>query len=148
MPVKIEEFVKIVDAEGIEREGKVIGQNFIAVDDNDTIHYGKLVKMSRVHSTILCDNEKCEQMQIGDDFVSRPFQFSFDDNGDGSVDFLRKINDLVVVSNYKGEKMCFCSPDCSAAYFRRVNREKIVDISHGKGTKTLLDEVINGRSDV
>lgn len=135
MPVKIEEYAKVMGLDGVEHEGKALRQNFVAVEDAGEVFFGKLVSITKAHTTILCDNEKCENEEVGDDFKTTPRRMEFDDNGDGSIDFMRKISDLVVVSNWRGEKMCFCSPECSAAYFRRINKEKIVDISSGKGPR-------------
>lgn len=144
MPVEITEYVKIKDAEGIERVGKLVAQNLVAVVEGETVYYGQGIAVDKVRSKITCDNEKCENSEVGEDFVTRPMSFEFDDNGDKSAEFIKKISDLVICSNYKGEKMCFCTPECSAAYFRRINKEKfdkkLVDISSGKGFKTQFVE--------
>jgi 3-hydroxy-3-methylglutaryl CoA synthase len=150
MPVILTEYAKIKSTDGAEREGKAVANNLVAIEEDGEIYYGKLINVTHVRSKIICDNDKCSNSEVGEDFVSHPRTFEFEDNGDNSPDFMQKINDVVIVANYLGEKMCFCTPECSAAYFKRVSREnaekKIASISSGKGTKTQFAETPLGES--
>lgn len=145
MPITFDEYVEIVDENGNKMEGKLVAKDLVAIEDADKNHfYGLPLKRVKVITTATCDNDKCENSSVGDDFVTRPKSFQFENDGDGSPDFVKTVSDMVIVSNYKNEKMLFCTPECSAAYFRRANRERIVDISSGKGTKTSLLEEVGG----
>ena len=137
MPVSIEEIVRIKKEDGTEIEGPGLANNLVAVKDGDSISYGQLLGIVRINTTIICDNPKCDKGLIDHEFVTHPKVIQFSDNGDNSNEFIRDVSGVVITSDYKGEKLAFCSHDCNASYSKKIGSpSKVSSISTGKGKKT------------
>jgi len=136
MPVEVEEYVKITDVDGKEHEGKLLAKDLVSVDDGGVTYYGAALGITKVRVKVTCDNEKCENSEVGPDFVTRAKTIQFDETGQNAAETIKEISDIVIVSDYTGKKMAFCTPQCYSAAVRRTERDKIVDISAGKGSKT------------
>lgn len=124
MPVTVNEYAKITDVNGLEHEGKVVATNLVAVEDGENTYYGAALRVTKVRVKVVCDNEKCENSQVGPDFVTHPKTIEFDETGEAART-VKEISDIVIVSDYTGQKLTFCTPQCYSAAVRRTDREKI-----------------------
>lgn len=138
MPVSVKEYVKIKDLEGNEHEGVGIATNLTAIDIDGTTVYGIVTEMVKVRTKVVCDNEQCINSEVDDQFKTSPRVIEFDDNGDSSPDFIRKIAQIVIASNYRGEKMAFCTPECAAHYMKKTHKSNVVTGNFGKGPREVL----------
>jgi len=142
MPVTVNEIVEIVDVAGERHEGKAIATNLTCLENPDGGHwYGKLTKMVRLETTIVCDNEKCEHGHVDENFHTQPKTISFVESEGASKDFIKDIADVIITSDFEGNKLVFCSLECLAAKSKRIVRQ-VVEMPSGKGKRTFEPEVL------
>jgi len=140
MPVFIDEYIKIRDVEGKEQTGKALASNLVAVEDEEkVIHYGLAVGMNHLHTTIVCDNPQCENSTVDDSFKTVPKTIEFDESEDTAGTFLKDVVDVVIVSDFKGQKTVFCSDKCYAKFTKKAPAT-VLAMPSGKGSKTVLTE--------
>jgi len=139
MPVTIEEYAKITDEAGKSHEGKVIATNLTAIEEDGTTVYGATLQVTKVLVTVECDNEKCENSTVGDDFVTRPKTIKYDQT-QPSEDYIKDIANVQIITDYKGERKVYCSADCYAANLKRKSRERFETVTeaHGKGPREVI----------
>ena len=139
MPVEIAEYAKVKDDNGVEAEGKVIGSNLVGVEDeNGTICFGQLVGLTKIRTKITCDlGSECTKGKIDGEFHSHPKTIEFDDTGSGPGDFIKEVSQVVIASDYKGEKLVFCCYECSSKHYRKQGKyNNVVEFPSGKGKRT------------
>jgi len=138
MSVEVKEYAQITDRYGQLHEGEVTGTNIVEIDDNGTPTYGVAIKVTKVRVKVTCDNDKCENSTVGEDFVTHPKIVEYDqDKAEHNIDDISK---LVIVTDYKGTKSTFCTADCYSSYARRKAREQFEQQTapHGKGPREVL----------
>src|SRR5579859_1438356 len=120
MPVTVEEHVKLKDLDGVEWEGVGYANNLAAIrtEQGDTI-FGVVTGLVRVFTTVVCDNPLCVNSTVTEDFTTVPARISFSDNGDSSAEFIKRLSQIVITSDYKGERKAFCTQECAAKFLRR-----------------------------
>lgn len=138
MPVSVKEYVKVKDLEGTEHEGVAVATNLSAIEVDGSIVYGIVTSMVKVRTKVVCDNEHCINSEVDDQFKTSPRVIEFDDSGDPSPDFIRKIAEIVIASNYRGEKMAFCTPECAAHYMKKAHKSNVVTGNFGKGPREVI----------
>lgn len=126
MPVTVKEYVKLTDLEGKAHEGVGVANNLAAIEEDGNIVYGVVTSMVKVRTTVVCDNKDCVNSEVNDKFQTVPRTIEFDDNGDNSAEFIKKLSEIVITSDYKGEKQAYCSAECYAAMVRKEHRSKLV----------------------
>ena len=139
MPVEIIEFAKIQDLGGIEREGKVTATNLAEIEDEDGVkHYGSPTGLAKIRTKIVCDlGELCAKGSIDGEFKTHPKVIEFDDQGQGPGQFIKDVAEVVIASDYKGQKLVFCSYECSTKYFRKLSKNSnVIEFPAGKGVRT------------
>lgn len=139
MPVTVDEIVKIRDVDGVEYEGKAVATNLVAIRLNEpnTYAYGMVTSGVKVHTRVECDNPSCVNSSVGEDFQTYSKVIEFDDNGDNSATFIKEISQIVITSDFQGNKKAFCTSECSANYFRHeAKKSNVVEFPAGKGKKT------------
>ena len=137
MPVSVEEYVKLKDLEGNDHDGVGVANNLAAIREGDNIVYGVVTGLVKVRTTVVCDNPFCINSTVDDEFKTVPCTIAFDDKGDTSPDFIKKIAEIVITSDYKGEKKAFCTSECAAKFLRRESHiSNVVTGPFGKGSRT------------
>ncbi len=137
MPVEVKEYFKIRDIKGIEHEGLGVANELIAIQKEDgEFVYGKATELVKLHTKVTCDlGADCTRGKIDDNFVTYPKIIEFDDTGKG--EFIKDVSEIVICSDYKGERKVFCSYECSAKYYRKVEKyQNVIEFPSGKGTRT------------
>ena len=140
MPVLISEFIKIKSLDGKEYEGKGIASNLVAIESEDGSSwiYGQLLGMTKVRSKIICDSgPHCCKSTVDEEFHTSPKIIEFDDEGQGPGSFIKDVAEVVIASDYKGQKVVFCCYECAADYFKRA-KKALQDalLPAGKGART------------
>jgi hypothetical protein len=137
LPVSVKEHVRLTALDSTEHEGVGIANNLAAIEtaSGETV-YGVVTGLVKVRTTIVCDNPLCCNSSVTDDFRTVPALIEFDDNGDNSAEFIKKLSEVVITSDYKGEKKAFCTQECAAKYLRREPHvSNVVTGPFGKGPR-------------
>jgi hypothetical protein len=141
MPVNIIEFVKVKVPSGSEFVGKTVAVNLVEVEDDLGYRYvGTPEGVVKVRTKIECDlGDQCTQGKIDEEFKTHPKIIEFDDEGKGPGEFIKDLAEVVIASDYKGDKLVFCCYECSAKAFRKMGRNSnVVEITAGKGYKSAV----------
>ncbi len=139
MPVEIKEYAKIQTLNGIEREGVGVAVDLIAIKEDDgEIYYGKLVTVTKLRTKITCDlANECTQGKIDEEFHTLPKIIEFDEMGGGPGEFIKDVSQVVISTDFKGQKIVFCSAECSAKYFKKLAKHSnVIEFPAGKGKRT------------
>ena len=137
MPVEISEYIKVVDENKKEHVGILVSGNIAAIvpDGEEKIVYGVAKERVKIHTKIVCDNDKCENSSVGPDLVTHTKTIEFDEDGTSNAESLvKEIGEIIVVSDYKGEKKVFCSKNCYRAFAK--HGASVIQMPSGKGTRT------------
>ena len=133
MPVTVKEIVTLKDLEGIDWEGEGVANQLAAIKtDQGNLVFGVVTGLVKVHTKVVCDNPLCINSTVNDEFKTVPATIEFDDSGDSAPEFIRKISQIVITSDYKGVKQAYCSPECCAKFLRRESHNKGPE-NFGKG---------------
>lgn len=139
MPVEIVEFAKLQTLTGVEVEGKVVATNLAQIEDQDgQIFVGMPTGVTKVRTKITCDlGDLCTKGKIDEEFKNHPRVIEFDDSGEGPSKFIKDVAEVVIASDYKGQKLVFCSFECSSKFYRKIGRtSNVIDFPTGKGKRT------------
>lgn len=132
MPVTIKEYVKLKAVDGTDHEGIGVATNLTAIEENGTLVYGVATGLVKVRTTVVCDNEHCINSVVNEEFKTVPATIEFDDDGDKSADFIKKVADIVIISDYKNQAKAYCCADCYASMIRKEKKSRII-IPDGMG---------------
>lgn len=138
MPVIINEWARVKAINGEEFVGKGVATNLTAVLlEDDSLAFGRLLGVEKVRTTVVCDaGTQCLNGKVDDNFVTQPKVLEFDDTGTPG-DHIKDVANIVITSDYKGEKQAFCTAECCASYLKHKAKHKnVIEFPAGKGRRT------------
>jgi len=139
MPVEITEYAKLETLSGVQVEGKVTATNLAEIEDENGVKfYGVPTGLAKIRTKIVCDlGELCSKGKIDTEFKTHPKTIEFDDQGKGPGEFIKDVAEVVITSDYKGQKLVFCSYECCTKYFRKLSKNSnVIEFPAGKGRRT------------
>lgn len=139
MPVQIREFLKVKALDNTEHIGEAIAANLVAIKvEDNSIAYGSAVERVKLLTKIVCDGGKdCAKLQSLDDFTTSPKIIEFEETA-SDMKFLQDIADVVILQDYKGDRVVFCSKECASGFLKRESRKdaKVLMMESGKGFRS------------